>query len=138
MNIIDIHSNSHPSISKSLDHQYGCETHTGTEVLVELETKNFNTAIQPYAHTSIPQAMKGEYTDGEPIISEQQTSYTNTPYHVNETYSEGGGGGEGGAMRAHNSEIEEREDEDPTKSSAPQKQAGERQGKDIYHILLII
>ena len=97
-------SNSHPSISKSLDHQYGCETHTGTKVPVELETQNLDTAIQPYAHNSIPQAKKGEYADGELIITEQQT---NTPYHVNETYSDGGGGREGGEVRAHESEIEE-------------------------------
>ena len=110
-----------------------------TQLPIELETTIFDTAIQPYTHTPIPpdnEATKGELTDGEPI--------TNTPYHVNETYSEGGGGGEGGEMRAHESEIEEREGrngfeidaeggEDPTKCSALQKQADESQGKDVYH-----
>ena len=105
----DTHSNqefdSHLPIPESLDHQYGYETHTGTEVPIELETTNFDTAIQPCDHTPIPQAREEECTDGEPTTSGEQTLYA---YHdrVSET---GGGGGEGGGVRIPGSEIEEQE-----------------------------
>lgn len=108
----DTHSNqefnSHPPIPESPDHQYGNETHIGTEVPIQLETTNFDTAMQPCTHTPISpdaQAREEEYTDGEPTVSEEQMLYT---YHdaVTET---GAMGGEGGEVTIHGSEIEERE-----------------------------